>query len=670
MDPRHLKKDELEYEMFIRRIGSDNTDCKRMDRLQELLLAEFEATVDEPRDLSRLTRANVAKDVRECDVKLKEILTDLDEADREADVTLKDHGQSRLVHIAGRIRRLKEFAPSTEDVTELYERVQEVGKQMAIDLVGNTAGGAVGYDDPAKRAKQQELAQLTTPPKTGAIRKSLPSYDRINTEAEKTSTKRLAPDPLFNQPFSGLANNNIWSHQFLETTQGVNVSNKSQSGGLSNEKTTYNQTVSGPRPQKEATGYGRSMLNDQRMMSHVQGRHEQMPSVDNYGQPPQDVHRSSYANQNERGLAGGHFIHKWVIRFDGGQNGLGAEDFIYRAEQQASLYGVTGKALAMGIGDLMAGRANQWFWTFRRQMPDANWSDFKLAFLRRYAPHKDSDYEIRSKNQNRKQRANESFNEFCQDIEALAVRLLRPMPNDELIEILRRNMLMDLRKALWRQEIYTVDELVRACCEYEELCRDEERLLARQRHMRVNEFVYQENPVLHSYPGPSTDHASLNTGGAIAPSSQFKVQPHNQDCEESTSQYVPYELSRVNYNHHHNTQVSYPLMLSQFNQPPPGHVEAINNEPRNNDYIVCWNCSEMGHVFAKCPKPQMKVFCFTCGMRDKLTVTCPWCNLNLKRDQTQAGTTRPSTSHSHQILQRPNQPNPSANPFTRQKPRN
>lgn len=97
----------------------------------------------------------------------------------------------------------------------------------------------------------------------------------------------------------------------------------------------------------------------------------------------------------------------------------------------------------------------------------------------------------------RHQEQTEKFCEFCQDIEAIAVRLRRQMSEDELLEILCRNMSIYLRKALWREQFETVDDVLVSCNEYESLRLEEKQQSSLRKQMRVNEMSYQDQ---YEYP--------------------------------------------------------------------------------------------------------------------------------------------------------------------------
>ena len=43
------------------------------------------------------------------------------------------------------------------------------------------------------------------------------------------------------------------------------------------------------------------------------------------------------------------------------------------------------------------------------------------------------------------------------------------------------------------------------------------------------------------------------------------------------------------------------------------------------DYVICWNCRDIGHVFQDCTSAERKVFCYGCGTADTYKPTCRRC---------------------------------------------
>lgn len=298
---------------------------------------------------------------------------------------------------------------------------------------------------------------------------------------------------------------------------------------------------------------------------------------------------------------------KWPLRFSGAADALPIDEFLFRVERLAQLDGVPTAALPIGIGVLLTDRAAQWYWTGQRKQGDETWAELKQAFIRRYRPQRESDHDIRALIEGRKQRTGEQFGDFCQDIEALAVRLTRRMPEDELVEIMRRNMLMSLRKAMWRTPARSVDDLMQACGEFEVLCQEEDRLMrtAQRRQFRVNEIGYGDSEA------EWLDGTEAGTG-------------------YGGEQYV----------------------------------DAVQHAGGRADHMICWNCKDIGHLFSQCKIPLQSRFCFSCGMSGVLKSECPKCAGNMRRDQKTAGASRPAIASAQpQIMRRPAQSSAN-NPFT------
>lgn len=74
----------------------------------------------------------------------------------------------------------------------------------------------------------------------------------------------------------------------------------------------------------------------------------------------------------------------------------------------------------------------------------------------------------------------------------MAIRLRRQLSEEELIEVLCRNMSIHLRKALWREHFVTVDDLLSSCNDFERLCAEENQQSLARRTMRISEL---EQPV-------------------------------------------------------------------------------------------------------------------------------------------------------------------------------
>lgn len=754
MDPRHLNPDELEFEMALRQINISDAD-QAIVRLQQMLNAEASCAAADPADVQRLTRKTVKRELSECDAKLRQITEELDVAVRDANDAMAERGQSRLAHITARIRRLQGFAPGHAAVERLQTRAFEMRHQVARaresfgsgeELVGaqgfaleaavqqQAIGGAIPKSDrtsdgnapqlqlaamlpnplletplwqlPALQQQQQQHQQATSQPLQRQLQRSPvaapapPACQQPRQEhappLQAAQLQQTLPAP--SQP--SLASATFQQQLSQSMAEMFAMPPPERNFQFDGPRGGFNSAMVGNRPavaaQPPASQQPRSLpqplpaVTQQRLVAPAAHVQASAPVAAPGAAAPIDQ-RSSFSQQASQGLAGGHSIHKWKLRFDGGPNSLDAEDFIFRVERQAQLYGVTLRALTIGFGELLTDRAAQWYWTFQRHAADTTWEEMKQAFFRRYAPHRDTDYEIRSKIESRKQKPGELFNDFCQDVEALAVRLIRRMPQEELLEVLKRNMLTQMRRALWRVTTRTVDELLQSCCEYERLFPEDVGL---RKPARVAEMRNTEQYV------PQTQQYQQATPYLEPPrtyQSQPQQQQHQSFVQQSQYQSVMHQPQQQAYALHPQYQAApqQPQYQAAAQQPsyqagesvdrygeyadqqqgasqeqfraydsdaqqawcvdgvPSEYVEAVNVPQKRGEHAICWNCYDIGHVFAQCPKPQQAVFCFTCGLKGAITITCPKCSLNLHRDKPSAGLARPAQNQQPQLLRRP-----------------
>lgn len=594
MDPRHLKPDELEYELCLRNLRID--DPMRVDSLSARILAEQGGEVDTPLDVTRLTRLSITKELKDCEAKFVEVANDVNKSVQQADDDMAEQGQSRLVHIAGRITRLHLYAPDHAAVGRLYERVQSLKGDLVLarDSFGSgeqEAIGPPGYLETLEDGRSDPLESRGAIPKTS-------STARLNQQTSDPASQRPArfsgpthknnpqnwPSGSLNDLFRSAQPPPQLTHtvrSFFEDPAIVDLQPQYTNATANSQPLIPTYRVEPPSYRSPST-YGAQRRN---------------PSVA-VGQQ-QSVHHQQGANSHQvTSMAGGHRIHQWSLRFSGTDE-MDVEDFLDQVESQAVLFEVSEAALSLGIWNLLTGKARQWYCTYKREMGEVSWREFKEEFIRRYAPNRESDFDIRWKIESRWQTDKETFNEYCQDVEAMASRMTYRMRPGELLEILKRNMSTSLRRALWRENFNTVADLLRLCAQYERMCQEDERIAARRRHLRINAISYEEH--WNQYPNQGVNQASIDGSN--------------------------HQIAAL--------------------RPP--------NENRN-EYAECWNCRELGHVFAQCPHPQASVFCFTCGMNGVITVTCPKCAVNIRRGQPAVGAARPAMPNLATMMQRPPPP--------------
>lgn len=490
IDPSHLNEDELQYELQLREIKIDSP--ARLTRLKARLEEEVNGVYEFPTDNDRIQGHSVGQEVKDCDRKLSEIEFAVSEATRQADEEMIERAQSRLVHITGRIIRLQSYAPEHAAVARLIKRSKIAGQNIrqTRDSIGVGEEGFIGFDEDDLVQGPPRRPTTTYPQGLGAIPK-VRVGDASRTFPPKSSAQLRPTLTLSSEPSKGRTGKSprapatdIDSPRFTQAASNNALTKPHFSASLLGSMADLLQPEINPLQQNLAPSV-RQLFDDPAIIRTQPKVYEptlrqppprQIGSVVSINRPSVAHGGSSSAMEypvsgnRERGVApskssmpigrqdrfacaGGHRIHQWSLRFDGGSNGLDAEDFVFRIERQAQLYGVANETLAIGIGELFEGRAAKWYWTFQRQHARATWDQIKEEFVRRHASHRNTDFEIRARIEARKQKPAKRFYQFCQDIEALAVRLTRQMEEDELVEVLRRNMAMNLRKALWRDRI-------------------------------------------------------------------------------------------------------------------------------------------------------------------------------------------------------------------------
>lgn len=652
-------EDELQFELAIRNIPAN--DPNRSRRLQQKLFDEAVGDAAGPLDFMRMTRNTLQQELRECDAKLREVEVAINEASRTVDDDLSTRGLSRLIHIDGRIQRLREYAPESSAVQFLVTRSRDLTRQAKTSRdsfgsgtrphevlegdnlfdIEDDSAGAMGPANGTPNLQGQQQQLLGTPVRVSPILQQsmlqeqqsqtnphAPSANAVDMDAQlalrlQREQQLQADEARYQQQLQQQQQQLQRQQEFAlrlqrqeEQLRGqqerqeqqrrhqlqVQQQLEEQTRQIAARQLQSHQQVLGAQPKAGSEPPQIPGVNAQQttrsfdMWRNPDANDERQPPVPGRRQPPiapprgvnnevegdmASGQRSGHTQRRNYEWEGGHRINQWSLRFDGGPKCLDAEDFIFRVETQAKLCGVSQAALVIGFGQLLRGLAEQWFWTYQHQHETSTWAQMKSAFVKRYTPKRRTDQEIKARIANRKQQDDESFNTFCQDVEALASRLTHRMEEDEMLEVLRRNMTLELRKETRRDTFWTVDELLQSCAEFELLCKEEHQLKLQRRQPRVHELAYEE--------------------------------PLNQYMADL-----------------------------QCNVEPVEYVEAVRAGGNNGDLAICWNCKDIGHVHAQCKVPRKSVFCFSCGMAGVVSTECPKCSVNYRRGGLTPNTVRPS----------------------------
>lgn len=107
---------------------------------------------------------------------------------------------------------------------------------------------------------------------------------------------------------------------------------------------------------------------------------------------------------------------------------------------------------------LLTGKARDWFWRYHKQVESIVWTEFCEALRFQYRDFKSS-FDIREEIRNRKQKPNETFDEFFDAITVVMDKLPHSMSEGEVIEILTRNLRPEIRQDLLYIPIHSLPYL-------------------------------------------------------------------------------------------------------------------------------------------------------------------------------------------------------------------
>lgn len=317
-------------------------------------------------------------------------------------------------------------------------------------------------------------------------------------------------------------------------------------------------------------------------------------------------------NQQRFGLS--QIISRWTVRFGGNRKDLPIDEFIFRVEYLAEADMIPLNSLVGCLHHLLVGSATDFYWILRRKYPNATWLQLKNSLKAHFAKH-ENDFEIRNLIMNRRQGAKEEFEDYCLAVECLAARLNRPMADDEIVEIMRENMSSRLQDRLLLVYTPTVDVLKATCKRFERLwASSTDRTKDHRFHAMVNEIDFP--------------HDDLMNGRYNGGSSQMMTMP----VEDDRHRLIPFELSALGQN------------LPVVGQP--------------NEYVICWNCRDIGHTYVDCLANERRIFCFGCGESNVIKPRCARCNPgNVRAGGIMLRQTRPNPNMTNQARSNPNMSN-------------
>lgn len=182
--------------------------------------------------------------------------------------------------------------------------------------------------------------------------------------------------------------------------------------------------------------------------------------ADKVNLPSQEFHQSSPIAPQQFTYVKKVPIYKWGIRKFSGKGSL--MSFLELVDALKVSRGCSDLDLFESAGDLFESEAWMWWHTNHSQGRFSSWSDL-VGNLKKTFLHSNYDQVLLDEIKARKQRQSEPVNIFISTLESMFYRLTRTPSEDEIVNIIRGNLLPSYVNALVLQDIDTISDLVRLC---------------------------------------------------------------------------------------------------------------------------------------------------------------------------------------------------------------
>lgn len=573
---------ELDEELSVRKISVRGLAGIKM--LNEQVRKEQSGSAAKPLPLPSV-RLNT--ELENCRDKFSQVTNAFDEwnsTDPNENASL----QVRLWHLEGKASRLLSAYPGTEAVVSLIKEITRFTKETRQRL---SEGGAAAIESRTTTANTTDLPPYSSPDFTGFS----PPHSRPNalddfllptivaTSSQEVPNQMaetvLAANRTTNRSSLGTTStfsngqptfiNDMRSsaqHPVMTVQQQLHTQHQQQRQHQPQQYQPQQQYQQQPQPQQY-----------QQQQQPQQFQQHQQPYLDLLHLPPQPQHQNHRINM-------GQIMSRWSIRFPGNNN-LSMDEFIFRIENLAAADGIPQASLLYGLHFLLEKKAADAYWNHRRKYPIATWDHMKSVLLERFATQ-ETDIELRKAIADRRQSSTESFSDFCLEIESMAARMRRPMDEGEMMEYLRNNMSFRLQDALLLHPTFTIRELQTHCRRFERVWQTQSLHSRRNIIPRVNELESNEIRQYEHEHAPRDGH---------------------QDWPNNNETYLAHSSDEVN------------AIQSQI-----AAMQVTSNQNRS-EYVICWNCSDIGHSFSDCIAPRT-VFCYGCGAKNIYKPQCQTCH--------------------------------------------
>lgn len=441
-----------------------------------------------------------------------------------------------------------------------------------------TKAGGSDYTFPSTVERREVRDTGAIPKKTGQNSQVNRNLDRLYPDAREDRYTEEEEDERLARLVKRMVN--LALKEELDKTKRHDVNSKNNPNGNENSKSrnyysqdrrrsVNNQVDRQDFPGGEARNSVRHTYeNDRNRRDH------NLPNrANNHSNEPvyNEEFNNSYSNYPKLG--------EWGFKFDGFNYTV--SDFIFRVEDSRETYDCSWDYVVQKFHFLLAGKAEKWFWGYKKNHRVVSWNQLKLALQKNFGLEEDED--VLQKMFDLKQQPNESFSSYFEAMSELNNRLSRPM-NEHDIKLIKRiasNVSDPLRRLTFNHNCTSIYDLYKLCINAEKLVKD---LRVRNRYVgKVNEIKEET------------------------------------DSEEQLEVHA-YNSNNINQR-----------FKSKGNQK--------DDFAKKNSFIsACYCCQDPSHGFYQCPYKGSFIYCFKCHMPGVITPNCPRCkNVNQAENERKSG---------------------------------
>lgn len=227
-----------------------------------------------------------------------------------------------------------------------------------------------------------------------------------------------------------------------------------------------------------------------------------------------------------------------------------------------------------------------------------------------------NDFDVRQAIGARKQKPNESFQDFFSAISELTLALTEPLRDFDLMLILHGNMRLGLKEKLAGKTFRSSTDLFDECVHIEATWRQIS--FVPEHHMNI----HSSNPPVRNTTNP--DYSQRSTFQHQSYSTQRNV--NEMECNNVSASYGNENVSQLE---HVPQSYDVSALSSQIPRTPQNH--SLHFTKPLYDKVKCWNCANLGHFYYQCSRELQHIFCRGCGQANVTFEYCAKCQENLRR---------------------------------------